>query len=153
MARRLVAAGADGLVLFNRFYQPDLDLDSFSVVRHLALSSSIDLRLPMRWIAVLYGRVDGYLAATSGIHTAEDVARVLMVGADVAMMASALLRHGTGHIARVEQELREWLLVHGYESVSQLRGCMSQLSVPDPAAFERMNYMRTISGYTNRVRH
>ncbi len=153
MARRIVAAGADGLVLFNRFYQPDLDLDSFQVTRHLTLSTSNELRLPLRWIAILHGRVEASLAATTGIHTAEDVARVLMVGADVAMMASALLRHGPGHLAHVENDLREWMLVHEYGSASELRGCMSQRSTPDPAAFERANYMKTIAGYTSRIRH
>jgi dihydroorotate dehydrogenase (fumarate) len=153
MARRMVQAGADGLVLFNRFYQPDLDLESFAVTRHLALSTSHELRLPLRWIGVLHGRVDAYLAATTGIHNADDAVRVLMVGADVAMMASALLRHGPGHVAKVEADLREWMLVHEYGSVSELRGCMSQRSTPDPAAFERANYMKTIAGYTNRLRH
>ncbi len=152
-ARRVVAAGADALVLFNRFYQPDLDLQSFHVTRHLTLSTSNELRLPMRWIGILYGRVDAYLAATTGIHSAEDVARALMVGANVTMMASALLRHGPAFVSRVEDELRAWLLVHEYSSVSELRGCMSQRSVPDPAAFERANYMKTIAGYAVRARH
>ena len=152
MARRMVAAGADGLVLFNRFYQPDLDLQEFHVVRHLTLSSSTELRLPLRWIGILYGRVDANLAATTGVHTAEDVVRVLMVGADVAMMTSALLRHGPQHVEHVEAALREWMLVHEYESVSQMRGSMSQRSMPDPAAFERANYMKTIAGYASRVR-
>jgi dihydroorotate dehydrogenase (fumarate) len=153
MARRMVAAGADGLVLFNRFYQPDLDLESFHVTRHLTLSTSNDLRLPLRWIAILHGRVDASIAATTGVHTAEDVVRVLMVGADVAMMASALLRHGAERIADVERGLREWMLVNEYDSVSELRGCMSQRSTPDPAAFERANYVKTIAGYTSRIRH
>jgi dihydroorotate dehydrogenase (fumarate) len=152
MARRMVAAGADGLVLFNRFYQPDLDLESFRVIRHIALSTSNEVRLPMRWIGILHGRVDCSIAATSGIHTADDVARVLLVGADVAMMTSALLQHGPEHLSRVEVGLREWMLEHGYASVDQLRGSMSQRAVPDPAAYERANYVRTLTGFANRLR-
>jgi dihydroorotate dehydrogenase (fumarate) len=152
MARRMVAAGADGLVLFNRFYQPDLDLESFRVIRHIALSTSNEIRLPMRWIGILHGRIHCSIGATTGIHTADDVARVLLVGADVAMMTSALLRHGPEHLSLVEAGLREWMLKHGYASVDELRGSMSQRAVSDPAAYERANYVRTLTGYANRLR-
>jgi dihydroorotate dehydrogenase (fumarate) len=151
MAGQMVEAGADGLVLFNRFYQPDLDLEGFKLVRHLVLSTSDELRLPLRWIGMLYGRVSACLAATTGIHSVDDVVRVLLVGADVAMMASALLRRGPEHIARLESELVEWLTVGGYASVSELRGSMSQRSVPDPAMYERANYMRTLVRYTSKI--
>ncbi len=148
-AHAVCATGVDGLVLFNRFYQPDLDLESMEVVPVLDLSERWELRLPVRWIAILRPQVGPRisLAATSGIETGTDVVKALMVGADVAMMTSALLRHGPGHVARVEAELRTWLTEREYESVDQLRGSASQATVEHPSAFERANYMRTIRSW------
>ncbi len=143
-ARELVRAGADGLVLFNRFYQPDVDLEALEVVPRLALSSSHELRLPMRWIAILRGRVDASLAATSGVHTRDDALKVLLAGADAVMLASALLEHGPEHLRALEQGISEWMTEREYESVEQLKGSMSQGAVADPAAFERANYVRTL---------
>ncbi len=147
MAMRLDAAGASALVLFNRFYQPDIDLDSLEVTPNLALSTSQSLRLPLRWIAILYGHVKANLAATSGVHRPVDVLKMLMAGADVTMMASALIRNGIGYIKTVEQGLREWMEAHEYESVAQMKGSMSQLHVTDPTAFERAQYMRALTTY------
>ncbi len=150
MARRLVEAGADGLVLFNRFYQPDIDLDRLEVVPNVVLSSSAELRLPLRWIAILKGRVDASLAATTGVHDQFDVVKLLLAGADVTMMASALLRHGSGRMREIHDGLVEWLEIHEYESVEQMKGSMSQLGVPDPESFERANYMETLASYVIR---
>ena len=150
-AARLAAAGADGLVLFNRFYQPDLDLDSLDVVPRLVLSGSEELRLPLRWIAILYGSVRTSLAATTGVHTGLDAAKVLLAGADVAMMTSALLRNGPEHVAVVEQQLRAVLAEHEHDSVAQLRGSMSRVHMPDPAGFERANYVRTLMSWSSRA--
>jgi len=147
MARRLQEAGADGLVLFNRFYQPDLDIESLEVVPNLLLSTPQEMRLPLRWIAILYGRVQLDLAATTGIHSAEDVAKMLMAGATVTMMCSALLRHGVGRITEVLNDLRAWMQEHDYESVQIMRGSLSQKSCPEPAAFERANYMKVLNSY------
>jgi dihydroorotate dehydrogenase (fumarate) len=147
MARCLDEAGADALVLFNRFYQPDIDLELLEVRPNILLSTPQDLRLPLHWIGILFGRIDTDLAATSGIHTAEDVLKMLMVGANVTMMCSALLQHGVDHIRTVEQGLREWMEVHEYASVQQMRGSMSQLHCADPAAFERAYYMRALHSY------
>ena len=149
MAVRIVEAGADGLVLFNRFYQPDLDLDSLDVVPRLVLSTSEELRLPLRWMAILRGQVRASLAATTGVHTGLDAAKVLLAGADVAMMTSALLRHGAGHVRTVERELVAILAERDYDSVAQLRGSMSRSSMPDPAGFERANYMRTLMSWSS----
>jgi dihydroorotate dehydrogenase (fumarate) len=145
MATKLDAAGANGLVLFNRFYQPDIDLENLEVEHSILLSTPQARRLPLRWIAILYGRVKASLAATSGIHTAHDALKILMAGADVTMLCSVLLRKGMTHIAVIEQEIRHWLEEHEYESVAQLKGSMSQLKCPDPTAFERAQYMRIIS--------
>jgi dihydroorotate dehydrogenase (fumarate) len=147
MAGQLVEAGADGLVLFNRFYQPDLDIEAMEVLPALELSSSVELRLPLRWIAILHRRHRVSLAASTGVHTAADVLKVLLAGADVAMMTSALLRHGPDHLRRVEVELRDWMDRHGFETLDQLRGRLSQRSVPDPAAFERANYIATLASH------
>ena len=147
MARRLVKAGADGLVLFNRFYQPDIDLEALQVQPGVLLSTPHALRLPLRWIAILHGQVRASLAATSGIHTHEDVLKMLMVGADVTMLCSALLRHGIGHLRGVREEVARWLEEHQYASVSQLKGSLSQRFCEDPSAFERANYMKALSGY------
>ena len=147
LARRLADAGADGLVLFNRFYQPDFDLDSLEVVPNLTLSHSEELRLPLRWIAILHGRVKADLALTTGVHTAEDVVKSLMAGATVAMMASELLKNGPGRVTAILAELTRWIEEHGYESVEQLRGAMSQRSVAEPGAFERANYIKVLSSF------
>lgn len=147
MAKRLDAAGADGLVLFNRFYQPDIDLETLEVRPRVLLSTPHAMRLPLRWIAILYGRVRASLAATSGIHTAADVVKMLLVGANVTMLCSALLKHGIDHLRTVEQGLRQWLAEREYESVRQLQGSMSQIHCPDPSAFERAQYMRAITTY------
>ena len=147
MARRLSEAGADGLVLFNRFYQPDLDLENLEVVPHLVLSSSQELRLPLRWIAILYGRIQADLALTTGVHTAEDVLKGLAAGAQVTMMASALLHEGVGHLSKLLAEVKTWLVEHEYESVAQLQGSLSQIYCGAPAAFERANYVRVVGSY------
>jgi dihydroorotate dehydrogenase (fumarate) len=145
LAGQLTEAGAGGLVLFNRFYQPDLDIEAMEVRPALELSTSTELRLPLRWIAILHRRLGVSLAASTGVHTGEDVAKVLLAGADVAMMTSALLRRGPDHLRAVEVGLGEWMDGHGYETVAQLRGRLSQRSVPDPAAFERVNYIKTLA--------
>lgn len=147
MARRLSEAGADGLVLFNRFYQPDLDLENLEVVPHLVLSSSQELRLPLRWIAILYGRIQADLALTTGVHTAEDALKGLAAGAQVTMMASALLHEGVGRLTQVLAEVKTWLVEHEYESVAQLQGSLSQIYCGAPAAFERANYVRVVGSY------
>jgi dihydroorotate dehydrogenase (fumarate) len=151
-AARLVEAGADGLVLFNRFYQPDIDPQTRKVAPALVLSSSTELRLPLRWTAILSGRVEASLAVTTGVHTGADVARCLLAGAEVAMMTSALLVNGPEHVAAVERELVAWAVESGFESVAQLRGSVSQRHVVDPSAFERANYMATLTGFTNSFR-
>lgn len=149
-AGRAVAAGADGLVLFNRFYQPDLDLETLDVVNRVELSRPWEVRLPVLWMAVLRPQVGATvgLAASSGISSGTDALKVLMVGADVAMMTSAVLRWGPEHIRTVESELRAWMADHDYESVAQLRGSASQASVADPAAFERANYMKALHSWS-----
>ncbi len=150
-ARRLVDAGADGLVLFNRFYQPDFDLENLTVVPNLVLSTSDEMRLPLRWIAILYGRIECDFALTSGIHSAQDAIKAVMAGANVTMMASALLHHGIGRIGDILLDMDKWLTEHEYESVTQMRGSMSQRAVAEPAAFERANYMRVLSSFDNRL--
>ncbi len=147
VARRLVDAGADGLVLFNRFYQPDIDLEAMEVAPNLVLSTPFAMRLPLTWIGILYGRIDASLAATSGVHSAEDVVKLVLAGADVTMTASALLRNGPSHLAMMRSGLEQWLGERDYESVEQAKGSLSQQSSPDPTAFERANYMRTLVTY------
>jgi dihydroorotate dehydrogenase (fumarate) len=147
MAKRLDEAGANGLVLFNRFYQPDIDLENLEVVPNILLSTPMAMRLPLRWIAMLYGRVRADLAATSGVHRATDALKMIMAGASVATLASALLRHGIKHLATVEAEIREWMDEHEYESITQMQGSMSQRSCPDPSSFERAQYMKAISTF------
>ena len=147
MARRLTEAGADGLVLFNRFYQPDIDLEQLEVRTNVLLSQPQALRLPLRWIAILYGRLKADLAATSGIHSAHDVLKMLMVGANVTMLCSVLLERGIDHIRALEQNLKDWGEKHEYESVRQLQGSMSQRACADPSAFERAQYMRALQEY------
>lgn len=147
MAYRLTEAGADGLVLFNRFYQPDLDLENLEVTPNLKLSSSIELRLPLRWIAILYGRVSADFALTTGVHTITDVAKGLAAGASITMMASELLQNGIDRLKVLRNGLEAWLIDHEYESVAQLQGSLSQINCAEPAAFERANYMRVLSSY------
>jgi dihydroorotate dehydrogenase (fumarate) len=147
MAKRLDDAGANGLVLFNRFYQPDIDLESLEVKPNILLSTPMAMRLPLRWIAILHGRLRASLAATSGIHRAADVLKMLMAGADVTMLCSVLLRHGIRQIAVIEREMVAWMEEHEYESVAQLKGSLSQKNCPAPSAFERAQYMRAISSY------
>ncbi|MBN1450534.1 MAG: dihydroorotate dehydrogenase-like protein [Anaerolineales bacterium] len=146
-ARRLVTAGADGLVLFNRFYQPDFDLEQLEVVRTLELSNSRDLLLPLRWISILHGKVDADFALTSGIHTAQDVLKAMMAGAKVAMTASMVLQDGYGSITSVLDDLETWMDEHEYKSIKQMQGSMSQQSVAEPAAFERSNYIKILSEF------
>ena len=147
MASRLSDAGADGLVLFNRFYQPDFDLENLEVAPRLVLSSSDDLRLPLRWVAILYGKLTADFAITSGIHTSHDVVKGLMAGAKVTMMASELLQKGVRRIGQVLNELVTWMNEHEYESVMQMIGAMSQKHCAEPAAFERANYMKMLDSY------
>jgi dihydroorotate dehydrogenase (fumarate) len=146
-ASRLVEAGADGLVLFNRFYQPDLDLENLDVVPNLVLSGSDDLRLPLRWIAILYGKVKADLALTSGVHTSEDAIKAIMAGANVAMTTSVLLKRGTIAIQQILSGMEEWMTSREYVSVEQMRGSMSQGAVAEPAAFERANYMKVLNSF------
>lgn len=147
MAKQLDDAGVDGLVMFNRFYQPDIDLEELEVVPNVLLSTPHAMRLPMRWVAILYSRIKADMAATSGIHTAEDVIKMLMVGANVTMMASALLKNGPGYIGSVEHALRLWMVEHEYESVTQMRGSMSQVNVGNPGAYERAQYIKALKSY------
>jgi len=145
--KRLVDAGADGIVLFNRFYQPDFDLDDLEIVHSLDLSTSSDLRLPLRWISILHGNVNTDFALTSGVHMYRDVLKAMMAGAKVAMMASHLLHHGEQVIGPMLKELEAWMKDHEYESIQQMRGSMSQKSVKEPAAFERANYMKVLNSF------
>lgn len=147
MARRLVDAGADALVIFNRFYQPDLDIDSLEVVPRLVLSDPSELRLILRWLAILHGQIGADLAATTGVHSAEDAIKTVLAGATVTMMASALLRHGPSRLTETRDGLAGWLEERGFDSVAQARGSMSHQSVPDPSAFERAGYMQTLTSY------
>ncbi len=152
VAKRIVGAGADALVLFNRFYQPDFDLEELEVVPNLVLSSSHEMRLPLRWIAILYGRIPADFALTSGVHTVHDVLKAMMAGANVAMMASTLLENGVGRIMHILTDLEEWMIEHEYESIEQMRGSMSQRAVTEPAAFERANYIRALNTFVQYVR-
>ena len=146
MAKRLDEAGANALVLFNRFYQPDINLEELEIQPNVLLSTPQALRLPLTWVGILFGRIRANLAATSGVHGPEDVIKLLMVGADVTMLCSTLLRNGTSHLQYIEDGLREWMEKHEYESVEQMKGSMSQLRCPDPAAFERAQYMKAVKG-------
>jgi dihydroorotate dehydrogenase (fumarate) len=147
-AMRLVDAGADGLVLFNRFYQPDFDLEELEIVHSLDLSTSADLRLPLRWISILYGKVNADLALTSGVHTSGDVLKSMMAGAKVAMIASELLWDGSiRRVTEILDQIRRWMEEHEYASIQQMQGSMSQKSVTDPAAFERANYMKVLNSF------
>lgn len=145
--RRLSEAGVRGAVLFNRFYQPDFDLEELEVVPNLVLSTSNELRLPLRWIAILYGRIQIDFALTSGVHTATDMLKAIMAGASVNMLASELLHNGVGRVPAILADLQTWMVEHEYSSVEQMKGSMSQQSVADPASFERANYMKVLSSY------
>ena len=147
MAKKLDEAGADSLVLFNRFYQPDFDLENLEIISDLALSNNYELRLPLRWIAILYGRINASLAATSGIQNHKDLLKVLMAGGDVAMICSELLRNGINRISEILSDLTKWMELNEYESVKFMKGSMSQRSVADPAAFERANYMKILNSF------
>jgi len=146
VAKRLDGTGADGLVLFNRFYQPDIDLEALEIRPNVLLSAPQELRLPLTWIGILYGRIRASLAATSGVHGPEDVIKLLLAGADVTMLCSVLLHNGVSHLRHVERGFREWMEDHEYESVHQMQGSMSQIRCPDPGAFERSQYMRAVKG-------
>ena len=144
MAKRFAEHGANGLVLFNRFYQPDIDLEALEVSPHIYPSSPMALRLPLRWIAILHDRFNVSLAATSGIHRGTDVLKLLMAGADVTMVCSALMRHGIEHLRSIETEMVSWMREHDYHSVAQMKGSLSQKHCPDPSAFERAQYLRAV---------
>jgi dihydroorotate dehydrogenase (fumarate) len=145
--RRLTEAGANGIVLFNRFYQPDFDLEELEVVPNLVLSTSDELRLPLRWIAILYGRVQADFALTSGVHNAQDLLKAVMAGASAVMTASELLQNGISRVPQILSDLQTWMEEHEYESIQQMRGSMSQQAIAEPAAFERANYMKVLSSY------
>jgi dihydroorotate dehydrogenase (fumarate) len=150
VARKCDAAGADGLVLFNRFYQPDYDLEALEVVPNLILSNSHELLLRLHWIAVVYGTVKADLALTGGVHSATDVVKAMMAGARIAMMTSALLKRGIGYLDTIATELLIWMGEHEYDSIQQMQGSMSRNAVPQPGAFERANYMKVLSSYAMR---
>ena len=149
MAASLDAIGADALVLFNRFYQPDIDLEKMEVAPNLTLSVPTDMRLALHWIGILFGKIRASLAATSGIYQATDVIKMVMAGADVTMLCSALMRHGIQHIQKIEMEVAAWLEKHNYKSLGEIKGIMSQKNCPDPSAFERAQYVRGLSSYTS----
>jgi dihydroorotate dehydrogenase (fumarate) len=149
--RRLCDAGANGVTLFNRFYQPDLDLETLEVVPGIRLSTSDDLLLPLRWTAILHGRIDADLALTGGVHTASDALKAVAAGADVVQIAAAFLRHGPHHAGVLLDGMRHWMIEHGYESVRQLRGCLSQRAVGDASLFERANYLKALRSYDDRL--
>ncbi len=147
VASMLDAEGADALVLFNRFYQPDIDIEALAVTPNLQLSTPVDMRLPLRWIAILYGHLEASMALTSGIHSSEDVVKAVMVGADVANVCAVLLKQGIEHITPLLQGVQAWMEEHEYASIEQMKGSMSQKSVAEPAAFERANYMKVLHSY------
>lgn len=153
MAAQLASVGANGLVLFNRFYQPNLDIGRLEVVPDLVLSTSDELRLPLRWIAILYGRIQADLALSTGVHNGEDVVKSLLVGAKVSMTTSELLTQGIDRATRMLGELEQWMEENEYESVHQMTGSMSQKAVAEPAAYERANYMKVLTSYDNRIRY
>ena len=151
LANRLASAGVNGLVLFNRFIQPDLDIETLEVTTSLKLSTSQELRLPLRWTAILYGRVNADLALTSGVHTHIDVLKSMMAGAKVTMLASELLEHGTGRVGEILTEMTRWMETYDYLSIKQMQGSMSQKSVAEPAAFERANYMKALTSFNLKI--
>jgi dihydroorotate dehydrogenase (fumarate) len=146
-ARRIVAAGANALVLFNRFYQPDFDLEEFKVIHNLELSNSYEMRLPLRWVALLYGHIQADFALTTGVHTPTDVVKSIMAGANVTMIASELLKHGATRIPELLAGVQSWMEENEYESIQQMRGAMSKNAVAEPAALERANYMKVLSSW------
>jgi dihydroorotate dehydrogenase (fumarate) len=148
LSKQLDDAGADGLVFFNRFYQPDLDIETQEVVPSLTLSRPTELLLRLHWVAIVFGHIKADIATTGGVHSAQDVLKSMMAGARVAMMTSALLQNGVGHVETVRRDMTRWMEEHEYESVRQMCGSMSQQNVPDPSAFERANYVRVLSSYT-----
>jgi dihydroorotate dehydrogenase (fumarate) len=147
MARRLDEAGADALVLFNRFYQPDFDLEELTVVPNLVLSRSAEMRLPLRWVAILYGHIQADMALTTGVHTTEDAVKAIMAGANIVNVTSVLLEQGAGKISDLTLGLRQWMEEHEYESVAQMRGALSQRNCPEPEMFERANYMKVLGSW------
>jgi dihydroorotate dehydrogenase (fumarate) len=149
-AMRLDSSGADGIVLFNRFYQPDFDIEQLEVVPSLTLSHSAELLLRLHWVGIFFGHIRADMAITGGVHSAQDVLKSIMAGARVAMMTSALLQNGPEHLDTVRAGIVQWMEEHEYESINQMCGSMSQKNVPDPAAYERTNYMRVLSSYTIR---
>lgn len=151
LAQRLVTAGADGLVFFNRFFQPDFDLDELTVVPGITLSTSADLRLPLRWVAILYKRIACDFGLTGGVHTARDVLKAMMAGANATLLASALIKGGPSMIATLLTDLKTWMEEHEYDSINQMRGSMSQQSVLEPAAFERANYLKALNSLDTRL--
>jgi len=153
LSNRLVQAGANGLVLFNRFMQPDLDIEALEVTPNLVLSNSNELRLPLRWVAILYGRIQADMALTTGVHTAQDVLKAMMAGANVAMPASSLLINGVGHLSALLSDMQQWMETYEYHSVQQMRGSMSQRSVAEPAAYERANYMKALTSYDSKIKY
>ena len=147
MANALDQLGVKGLVLFNRFYQPDFDLENLKVVQSLSLSHSMELLPRLNWVAILYGQIKADMAVTGGVHTGVDVLKCMMAGARVAMMTSALLKNGIDHISKVVEEVRAWMVEHEYESIKQMQGSMARKSIADTTAFERVNYMQVLSNY------
>jgi dihydroorotate dehydrogenase (fumarate) len=150
LCQRLVEAGADGLVLFNRYLRPDVDLERLELVPSLVLSDSYDSRIPLQWIGILHDRLPASLAASSGVHSAADALKLLLVGADVVMVTSALLTGGPGELGRIRDGIAEWMAVNGYASIEQLKGSLSRDNCPDPSAYERANYMRALVSYTGK---
>jgi dihydroorotate dehydrogenase (fumarate) len=150
LAARLDKIGANALVLFNRFYQPDFDIENLNVTPTLTLSRPEELLLRLHWTAILYGDLSADIAVTGGVHSAEDVLKAIMAGGQVAMLASALLLHGVSHLATIQSDLLRWMEEHEYESIRQMRGSLSRRSVPDASPFERGNYIKTLSSYTLR---
>ncbi len=151
-AAQLVSAGVKGLVFFNRFYQPDLDIEALEVVPTLNLSSSEELRMPLRWVAILYGKLKADLALSSGVHSGTDAVKALMAGSQAVMMASTLVHNGAGKAAQVLGELESWMAAHEYASVDQMRGTLSQKGVANPAAFERANYLQVLTSFDNKLK-
>lgn len=147
MSKKLVEAGVNGLVLFNRFYQPDINIEELEVTTNVLLSTPQAMRLPMRWIAILYGRLEVDFAATSGVQKGQDVIKMMMAGANVTQLVGTLLRHGINHIKVIENEIIHWMEEHEYESIAQMRGSMSQINCPDASEFERAQYMKAIQSY------
>ncbi|MCA9048451.1 MAG: dihydroorotate dehydrogenase-like protein [Planctomycetaceae bacterium] len=148
-ARRLTEAGADGLVMFNRFMQPDINLDSMEILPRLELSHSNEMRLPLRWIAILFGQIQASLAATSGIHGHRDIVKLVMCGADCTMITSSIMRHGPDIVRTILDDLRRWMSEHGYRSVEQFKGGMSYKNCPNAGAMERSNYMKALTNFTS----